>query len=219
MKKILLTTAALVCVSMPVFAANPHAGHHMAASYSKPSVAKNAAVKAYVAAMDKMHRQMDIKYSGNADVDFARGMIPHHQGAVDMVAVLLKHSKNQELRELAEFMKTWQNQEIGIMKRWLSARDTGPKDLCDCDAETTKKYREAMDKMHRDMAIKYTGNVDVDFVNGMIPHHQGAIDMAWILIEHGVDPELRKIARDVIRSQEQEIAFMKEWLEKHKGKK
>jgi uncharacterized protein (DUF305 family) len=50
----------------------------------------------------------------------------------------------------------------------------------------------------------------------MLPHHQGAVDMAKVELEHGTDPELRKLAQDIIDSQQKEIAFMKEWLAKHK---
>jgi len=79
-------------------------------------------------------------------------------------------------------------------------------------------YAPAMEKMHKDMMVTLTGNADVDFVRGMIPHHQGAIDMAKTLKEHGKDPELQKLADDIIAAQEKEIAFMKSWLAKHEGK-
>ncbi|MCA0257929.1 MAG: DUF305 domain-containing protein [Proteobacteria bacterium] len=78
-----------------------------------------------------------------------------------------------------------------------------------------KAYEEANMKMHKDMAIKLTGDADADFVRGMIPHHQGAIDMAKVVLEHGKDPEIRKLAEGVITAQEGEIAFMKEWLKKN----
>ncbi len=80
---------------------------------------------------------------------------------------------------------------------------------------STKAFEAANAKMHKDMAVTYTGNADVDFVRSMIPHHQGAIDMAKIELEHGKDPEIRKLAQEVIRAQEAEIAMMKAWLAKH----
>ncbi|TKB27253.1 MAG: DUF305 domain-containing protein, partial [Mesorhizobium sp.] len=64
---------------------------------------------------------------------------------------------------------------------------------------STDGYKAAMDKMHTDMmAIEYSGNADVDFARGMIPHHQAAIDMAKIELANGKDPEMRKLAEAVI---------------------
>jgi uncharacterized protein (DUF305 family) len=73
-------------------------------------------------------------------------------------------------------------------------------------------FAEANAKMHKDMMIEMTGNADVDFVRGMIPHHQGAIDMAKIELQYGKDPEIRKLAEAVIKAQETEIAEMNAWL-------
>jgi uncharacterized protein (DUF305 family) len=85
------------------------------------------------------------------------------------------------------------------------------------DSAATKAFKEANDRMHADMAIAFTNDADADFVKGMLPHHQGAVDMAKIVLKHGKDPEVRKLAAAIIKAQDTEIAFMKAWLKK-KGK-
>jgi uncharacterized protein (DUF305 family) len=70
-------------------------------------------------------------------------------------------------------------------------------------------------QMHDGMNITFTGNTDVDFVTGMIPHHQGAVDMAKVVLAFGKDAEIRRLAEAVIRAQESEIAMMRAWLERN----
>lgn len=83
------------------------------------------------------------------------------------------------------------------------------------DSASTKAYLAANDRMHKDMMVKFTGDADIDFMRGMIPHHQGAIDMAKVVLEHGKQPEVRKLAEEVIKAQEGEIAVMKTQLAAH----
>ena len=82
---------------------------------------------------------------------------------------------------------------------------------------STAEFEAGAARMHGDMAITYSGNADIDFARGMIPHHQGAVDMAKIVLEHGTDPEVRKLAEGVIAAQEAEIAWMQDWLAKNGG--
>jgi uncharacterized protein (DUF305 family) len=83
------------------------------------------------------------------------------------------------------------------------------------EAPSSKGYRDAMTKMHAGMMIPYTGDADRDFVAGMIAHHQGAIDMAKVELQYGKDPQLRRLARNIIAAQQKEIAFMQAWQAKH----
>ena len=71
----------------------------------------------------------------------------------------------------------------------------------------------SMDKMHMAMgAIKRSGNSDVDFVRLMLPHHQAAIDMAKTQLLYGKDPQMRRLAQEIITDQQSEIELMQRWL-------
>src|SRR4030088_1760912 len=67
----------------------------------------------------------------------------------------------------------------------------------------------AMNKMMADMVIKPTGDVDRDFVAMMVPHHQGAIDMAQAVLRYGHNEQLRRLAQEIVVTQQQEIAAMR----------
>ncbi len=82
---------------------------------------------------------------------------------------------------------------------------------------STAAYEAAAMKMHAGMDITYTGDADIDFVRGMIAHHQGAIDMAQVVIEYGSDPDIRTLAEGIVAAQQQEIGVMTAWLSAHGG--
>jgi uncharacterized protein (DUF305 family) len=84
--------------------------------------------------------------------------------------------------------------------------DSGPSSLA---------YHAINAKMHEGMDITFTGNADIDFVRGMIPHHQGAVDMAKTVLAFGKDPQIRKLAEEIIKAQESEIALMQGWLKQN----
>jgi uncharacterized protein (DUF305 family) len=73
----------------------------------------------------------------------------------------------------------------------------------------------AMQRMQQSMSGGMSGDPDIDFARMMIPHHQGAIDMARVQLETGKDPQLRQMAQKIVEDQEREIATLKEWLAKH----
>ena len=79
---------------------------------------------------------------------------------------------------------------------------------------STAAFEAAMMKMEAGMAISYTGDADRDFATGMIPHHEGAVAMANVLLQYGKSPEMRKLAEDIVKGQAAEIAMMREFLAK-----
>jgi len=211
--------AVMLCTQVPMQAmAADCATHgmmrHMMKKMDK-GLLKNPAVMAYLKANNDMMYGMDIIYTGNADIDFTNGMIPHHQGAVDMANVQLQYGKDEELKALSRRIVWTQMEEIRFMKQWLAGRTSKWRADNVNELDSVKAYKATMHKMHAGMGITFTGDADRDFVNGMIPHHQGAIDMAWILKEEGMDPKLRELASDIVRSQGQEIRMMQAWLEKN----
>jgi|688.fasta_scaffold2040705_1 uncharacterized protein (DUF305 family) len=113
--------AFILAVSAPALA--QHAGHGSHGSHNaSPAATESASTKAFKAANDAMHRDMNVPLTGDADVDFARSMIPHHQGAIDMAKIVLAHGKDPAIRKLAEDVIAAQDSEIAIMRKWLAAK-------------------------------------------------------------------------------------------------
>lgn len=208
----MLWTSALsggAAFAMPAHHHN-HKAMHQAAATDSPSTA------AYKAAMGRMHEAMMIRYTGDTDVDFAAGMAPHHRGAIDMARVELQYGKDQWLRKFASWIVLMQTDEEGGMRSWLYGRTSCATPEASADAfPDVAAYGQAMEKMHRNMMIDYSGDADLDFVRGMIGHHQGAIDMAAIEMRSGKNFQMHDLALNIINSQQQEIHLMQRWLRNH----
>ena len=184
------------------------------------------------AAMAKMMAAMAIKPTGDIDQDFVAMMIPHHQGAIDMVQAELRYGQNQQLLRISQEIVVEQLQEIAAMRiavgekvspyeAMLAASVPGATAAVAPTPRTAgtlavssegpflKENDTAMTKMMDDMTIKPTGEIDRDFVAMMVPHHQGAIDMAQAELRYGRNAQLRHIAQEIIVDEVQEIALMR----------
>lgn len=114
----------------------------------------------------------------------------------DMPGSMKGHSRMQEM------MPTMQE----MMRSKSSAR-----------TPAAKSYIQVMDRMNKAMAIEFSGDAGADFARMMIPHHQGALDMAQIASEEAEDDELRRIAKKTMDDQRRDIEELRKWLEKHKS--
>ena len=126
-----------------------------------------------------------------------------------MAKVVLQFGKDAEIKKLAEAVVKAQESEIAMMKDWLAKTDQA---TLPSVPESVKLNEQAMSVMMKKMMVPYTGNADVDFVKSMIPHHQGAIDMAKTALQFAKDPFVLKLAQDVVTAQTGEIEFMNGWL-------
>jgi uncharacterized protein (DUF305 family) len=149
--------------------------------------------------------------TGDVNYDFVVGMIPHHQGAIDMATQLLASAQiSDKLKPLAVNIVAAQSSEIAFMRDWLASHG---KARPSADAEKIKAAYAAINaKMILDMnQLSASGDVNRDFVAGMIPHHEAAVAMANVLLEFSHDPALIKMAKAVISDQNREIAFMQQY--------
>ena len=103
---------------------------------------------------------------------------------------------------------------MGMMDNMMRGMGQGRMEAAKADDPVEAAFAAINSRMHRDMAVPAGGNPDVMFAQAMIAHHQGAIDMAKVILGFGSDPEIRKMAQDVITAQQGEIAIMRQWMAK-----
>ncbi|MEA5420585.1 DUF305 domain-containing protein [Spirulina sp. CCNP1310] len=153
---------------------------------------------------------------GQFDLRFIDAMIPHHEGAVIMAEAALKNSQRPEIRALAEAIIAAQAVEIEQMRDWRAAwyPDAGDRPLV-YHAEMghmmpmSEAQIEAM-RMSVDLGPA-DQEFDLRFIDAMIPHHQGAVDMAKDLLAKTERPEMLALAEAILASQGEEIAQMEAW--------
>lgn len=165
------------------------------------------------AIMGDMMKKMDKNgESGNASIDFMTGMIPHHESAIAMAELYLESDgKLSGLKNIAENIKTAQNKEIEQMKAKVQRlKNAGEKDTVKAE-EYRKDYRRMLDR-HQTGHTFSANSVDAAFAEGMIMHHQMAVDMARGILDYTDDEEVQKMARAMVAAQEQEISQMRESL-------
>jgi len=171
--------------------------------------------KDYTKSMTDMHNEMMVGMAYNdPDTAFAKSMLGHHHGAVDMAKIELKYGTDETMRKLAKDIIDSQQLEIDIINKWLASHPDAPKPKPNTQA-MQQAYTAGMQAMHDDMMTGIANPVpDMAFARGMLPHHRGAVDMAMIQLQYGTDKEMRKLAQDIIDAQQPEIIWLQEWIAK-----
>lgn len=171
--------------------------------------------KDYTKSMTDMHNEMMVGMAYNdPDTAFAKSMLGHHHGAVDMAKIELKYGTDETMRKLAKDIIDSQQLEIDIINKWLASHPDAPKPKPNTQA-MQQAYTAGMQAMHDDMMTGIANPVpDMAFARGMLPHHRGAVDMAMIQLQYGTDKEMLKLAQDIIDAQQPEIIWLQEWIAK-----
>ncbi len=164
---------------------------------------------------DMMAGMEGIDRSGNAAIDFLAGMIPHHRSAVAMAESYQEHGGSHEvLAPLAQDIITTQTEEIERMEGMIEALKAGGQ----TDEAQAQAYLDAYDKlMDHSMSHTAADSVDTAFAEGMIAHHQMAVDMADAILPHTEDQDVKDLAQAIVDAQEQEIAEMQVVLDQLKA--
>ncbi|SMY34129.1 DUF305 domain-containing protein [Photobacterium andalusiense] len=159
-------------------------------------------------AMSGMH---SLKLTGDPDLDFIAGMLPHHEGAIVMSESILPTLTDPAVHQLAIDIIKSQKAEVIYMKQWLASHKELP--LAQRDMANSKEMMDkSMKIMHNMMKVKLTGNPNIDFMAGMLPHHEAAVEMTEVIMPYLKDQPTKTFATTIVKAQLKEIAFMKTWL-------
>ena len=150
-----------------------------------------------------MTRMRGVKMSGSFDADFARLMIEHHQGAIELAQAYLQKGSDAELKEEAQQLITKRKKQQKQLDIFTKAK--GP--------AGSQEIMGVMDKMtSRVRSLKSSGNVNRDYAMLMIVHHDAGIEIAKLQSARGQNAALKKMAADMAEDQRQSRERLQQWL-------
>ena len=151
----------------------------------------------------------------SADTEFAQMMIEHHVGAIEMADLALERATTPEVRNLAERIRAAQGPEIDQMTTWLEGEGepTTAGNMTGMDHGSMEM--DGLDQTEAMAELEEATGSDFDrrFLQLMIAHHAGALEMAQAQLDDGVNTEMRDLAQTIIDAQEAEIAEMEDLLQ------
>lgn len=172
----------------------------------------------YTARYNKIYEKMksdmiNAPVTGNATEDFLSEMIPHHEAAIQMSKNILNYTDNSTIKTLAKNIIEKQTKDVKQMSTLLQQLKRDPSIPKDNDEKYIKQYNQILTTMLTAMDKKSPShNVNVLFLEEMIPHHAGAIAMADNILKYTTNPKVKKIATGIVESQKTQLGEMEALL-------
>lgn len=173
------------------------------ASSNQATNAMSANAGSFEEVMNSMMKDMmNTKLTGDADHDFALLMKIHHQGAIDMANIELSRGTNAELKQVAQNTISSSEKDINDLTDFLNNHQP---------SENSDFGKKQMDKMMKEMNMNagQTGDLDMDFAIMMSMHHKEGIQMAEDYLKAGTAEETKKVARNTIKSNSEDLKKLK----------
>lgn len=163
-------------------------------------------------AMDTMMTEMkNIPHTGEPTVDFLYGMIPHHESAITMSKSYLKYGGNStELKKIAEDIIHTQDVEIEQMQSMIQKLEATMQKDETKETEYLNVYNKMLEEHRTSHSMSTPNSVEEAFAEGMIRHHEMAVQMAELILKYTENEEVRNMAQDIIDMQTKEMTQMKE---------
>lgn len=159
----------------------------------------------------------NVSRTGDPALDYMLQMMPHHEAAIAMADNELQYGANQKVKAMAQKTKQEQIKDMDKMKELIEKVKANPQiDKAQEAAYMTDflQFHEAMTEAME--ALKPTGNIDKDFLMGMIPHHDGAVNMSRAILRYTNNADVRKMAEETVKKQTAEIKEMNKMLKQMK---
>lgn len=162
-------------------------------------------------AMNRMVADMEkMQMTGDSDNDFAKMMKRHHIGAIEMANVELNSGKDRELKSIAQRMINDQQKQMTKFDSFLSTHSPHTR------SDFGQKAMQMMQKSGDSSLNMHGADMDLDFASMMIQHHSDAVNMIKEYMKAGTEPDIKKIAQELLISQPQEIKKLKNWKNNHR---
>jgi uncharacterized protein (DUF305 family) len=169
----------------------------------------------FSAAEARMHEAMRSATGASAGEAWARKMIPHHQGALDMSQIVLRDTRDADIRRMAQKTVEMQTGDIAELQRWLETNVGAAAGAAAPGGGGEPPFAPAEAKMMEAMMAATGVDTDQTWARKMIAHHQGALDMAQVVLRESQDADIRRMAQKTIEMQTADIAELRAWLEAH----